>query len=226
MFVAFGLGTIGVAAVALGLLGRKLGMTQIFSETGEAIPVTVIECGPCIVTQVKTQAKDGYNAVQVGFGFVAEKALTKPELGHLKKQEIAPLRHLQEFRLAAPPTQIVGETISLDLFTAGQKIDVQGTSIGKGFAGTVKRHHFGRGPKSHGSKNYRAPGSIGAGTTPGRVFPGVRMPGRLGNKTVTIRKLTLVRVDAERNYMLIKGGLPGCEGNLLRITPANIVGKK
>ncbi|WP_287131280.1 50S ribosomal protein L3 [Candidatus Cyanaurora vandensis] len=212
--------------MALGLLGRKLGMTQIFSESGEAIPVTVVECGPCIVTQVKTQDKDGYNAIQVGFGNVSEKALTQPELGHLKKHEIVPLRHLQEFRLDAPPTMNVGEEVSPDLFMAGQKVDVRGLSIGKGFAGTVKRHHFGRGPKSHGSKNYRAPGSIGAGTTPGRVFPGVRMPGRMGNKQVTVRKLTVVRVDAERKFIIIKGALPGCEGNLLRITPTNLVGGK
>ncbi len=201
-------------------------MTQIFSETGEAIPVTVIECGPCIVTQVKTTETDGYHAVQVGFGAVKEKALTKPELGHLKKKEIVPLRHLQEFRLDEPTILEVGAEISPDLFSAGQKVDVRGISIGKGFAGTVKRHHFGRGPKAHGSKNYRAPGSIGAGTTPGRVFPGKKMPGRMGNKQVTVRKLTVVRVDAERRVLLIKGAVPGVEGNLLRIIPTNLVGSK
>ena len=201
-------------------------MTQIFSETGEAIPVTVIECGPCLVTQVKTQAKDGYSAVQVGFGTVKEKALSKPELGHLKKNEIVPLRHLQEFRLESDPTLGLGEQISPAIFSAGNLIDVRGVSIGKGFAGTVKRYHFGRGPKAHGSKNYRAPGSIGAGTTPGRVFPGKKMPGRLGNKQVTIRKLTVVRVDSERFLLLVKGAVPGTEGNLLRITPANLVGGK
>jgi large subunit ribosomal protein L3 len=211
--------------VTLGLLGRKLGMTQIFSATGEAIPVTVIECGPCLVTQVKsTEGKDGYNAIQVGFDTVPEKALTKPENGHLKKNNLVPLRHLQEFRLETVPTLAVGDTVSPDLFSAGQKVDVSGTSIGKGFAGTVKRHHFGRGPKSHGSKNYRAPGSIGAGTTPGRVFPGVRMPGRMGNEKVTIKKLTVVRVDAARNLILIKGAIPGVEGGIVRIVPTNSVG--
>lgn len=213
--------------MALGLLGRKLGMTQIFSESGEAIPVTVIECGPCVVTQVKTAAgKDGYDAVQIGFGAVKEKALTKPELGHLTTKELTPVRHLQEFRLLQTTDLKVGDVVSPDMFTAGQLVDVAGTSIGKGFAGTVKRHHFGRGPKAHGSKNYRAPGSIGAGTTPGRVFPGVKMPGRLGNERVTVKKLTVVRVDAARNLILIKGGVPGVEGGLLRIIPNNAVSAK
>ncbi len=213
--------------MAIGLLGRKLGMTQIFSETGEAIPVTVIECGPCLVTQVKTtEGKDGYNAVQVGFESVKEKALTKPEIQHLKKNDIAPLRHLQEFRLDSVPTVSVGEVLSPEMFSPGQKVDVRGVSIGKGFAGTVKRYHFGRGPKSHGSKNYRAPGSIGAGTTPGRVFPGKKMPGRLGNKYITVRKLIVVKIDVEHNLILVKGAVPGCEGNIIRITPTNLVGGK
>ncbi len=212
--------------MVLGILGRKLGMTQIFDAAGEAVPVTVIECGPCLVTQIKTQATDGYNAVQVGFGLVKEKALTQPELGHFKKKELPAMRHLQEFRLDSAPTLNVGDEIKADIFTAGQKIDVRGVSIGKGFAGTIKRHHFGSGPKAHGSKNIRAPGSIGAGTTPGRVFPGVRMAGRMGNKQVTVRKLTVVRADAERNILLIKGAVPGCEGNLIRIIPTNLVGRK
>ncbi|MBC8120539.1 MAG: 50S ribosomal protein L3 [Gemmatimonadaceae bacterium] len=212
--------------MSLGILGRKLGMTQVFDEEGRAIPVTVVEAGPCPVTQVKTEATDGYSAIQLGYVEAREKVLTRPEVGHCKKAGLEkPMRHLREFRIDTPTQYSLGQMIGVDLFTAGQIVDVVGKSIGKGFAGGQKRHNFARGPMAHGSKNHRAPGSIGAGTTPGRVFPGKRMPGRMGNHRVTVRKLTLVRVIPERNLLLIKGAIPGVEGGLVMITPAKIVGR-
>lgn len=213
--------------MALGILGKKLGMTQIFDEQGRSIPVTVIQAGPCTVTQIKTSATDGYAAVQVGFDAVTAKNLNKPEKGHLAKAGISEyLKHLVEFRVDAPETFALGQTITADLFAAGQLVNVAGTSIGRGFAGYQKRHNFARGPMSHGSKNHRQPGSVGAGTTPGRVFPGMKMAGRLGGTRTTIRKLTVVRVDAERNLILIKGGVPGFEGSLVEITPAKLVQRR
>jgi large subunit ribosomal protein L3 len=212
--------------VSVGILGTKLGMTQIFDETGKAVPVTVIQAGPCVITQVKTKETDGYNAIQVGFKEVKAKRLNKPELGHLSKSGAPPLRHLKEYRTDDAATYQVGNQQKADLFTVGQVVDVIGTSIGKGFAGYQKRHNFGRGPMSHGSKNHRQPGSIGAGTTPGRVYPGKRMAGRLGGSQITVRKLTIVRVDAERNLLLVKGSVPGKPGALVSIVPANIVGGK
>lgn len=211
--------------MSVGILGRKLGMTQVFDGEGRAIPVTVVEAGPCPVTQIKVEDTDGYTAVQVGFGEAREKVLTRPEVGHCKKAGLEkPVRHLREFRLDKPDDYTVGQLLTVDLFSAGQLVDVVGTSIGKGFAGGQKRHHFHRGPMAHGSKNHRAPGSIGAGTTPGRVFPGKKMPGHMGAERVTVRKLTVVRVIPERNLLLIQGGLPGVEGGLLMIKPATIVG--
>ncbi|WAL61076.1 50S ribosomal protein L3 [Thermocoleostomius sinensis] len=212
--------------MSVGILGTKLGMTQIFDETGVAIPVTIVQAGPCTITQIKSKQTDGYSAVQVGYGEVAEKALTKPELGHLAKSGAAPLRHLQEYRLEDASQYELGQQIKADAFEAGQIVDVIGTSIGRGFAGYQKRHNFKRGPMAHGSKNHRLPGSTGAGTTPGRVYPGKRMAGRLGNTQVTVRKLTVVRVDAERNLLLIKGAVPGKPGALLNILPAKKVGRK
>ncbi len=207
--------------MSIGILGTKLGMTQIFEpETGRAIPITVVQAGPCTVTQVKTVETDGYIAVQLGYGEAREKNLSKPELGHLKKANASPLRHLQEYRLAADPTLQMGEQVTVDMFTPGSLVNVKGVSIGRGFAGYQKRHGFARGPMSHGSKNHRLPGSTGAGTTPGRVYPGKRMAGQLGNKNVTLRKLTVVRVDSERNLLLIEGSLPGKPGALLNIIPA------
>jgi large subunit ribosomal protein L3 len=210
--------------VSVGILGTKLGMTQIFDEKGRSIPVTVVQAGPCPVTQVKTTQTDGYNAVQVGYGETREKALSRPELGHLKKSGAAPLRHLKEYRVADASGFELGQAIAVDRFEVGQIIDVTGDSIGRGFAGYQKRHNFKRGPMAHGSKNHRLPGSTGAGTTPGRVFPGKRMAGRLGGKQVTVRKLEIVKIDAERNLLLIKGALPGKAGALLDIRPATIVG--
>lgn len=212
--------------MSVGILGTKLGMTQIFDESGVAIPVTVIQAGPCTITQIKTAQTDGYAAVQLGFGEVAEKALSKPELGHLVKSSAPPLRHLQEYRSDASTSYELGQQIKADAFEIGQLVDVTGTSIGRGFAGYQKRHNFKRGPMAHGSKNHRLPGSTGAGTTPGRVYPGKRMAGQLGDAQITVRKLTVVRIDAERNLLLIKGAVPGKPGALLNIKPAKQVGRK
>ncbi|MEL7067231.1 MAG: 50S ribosomal protein L3 [Cyanobacteria bacterium J06581_3] len=212
--------------MSVGILGTKLGMTQVFDETGNAIPVTVVQAGPCVITQIKTQQTDGYSSVQIGYGDVKEKALNRPKLGHLKKSGASPVRHLCEYRINDTSEFELGQAIAADRFEAGQLIDVRGTSIGKGFAGNQKRNNFRRGPMSHGSKNHRAPGSTGAGTTPGRVYPGKKMAGRMGGEKVAVRKLTVVRVDSERNLLLIKGAVPGKAGNLLNITPATIVGQQ
>ncbi len=211
--------------MSVGILGTKLGMTQVFDETGKAIPVTVIQAGPCTITQIKTAQTDGYSAIQVGYGETTTKALSKPELGHLAKSNTAPLRHLREYRLSDATQYELGQQIKADIFSAGQTVDVIGTSIGRGFAGYQKRHNFKRGPMAHGSKNHRLPGSTGAGTTPGRVYPGKRMAGRLGGGQVTIRKLTVVRVDADRNIILIKGAVPGKPGALVNVVPAKKVGR-
>ena len=217
----------GLVKVSVGILGTKLGMTQVFeAETGKAIPVTVVQAGPCTVTQVKTKETDGYTSVQIGYQEVKEKALTKPELGHLKKSSANPLRHLQEYRTDSVGEYELGQTLGAAVFTEGTLVDVSGKTIGRGFAGYQKRHNFRRGQMAHGSKNHRAPGSTGAGTTPGRVYPGKRMAGRYGGTQVTIRKLQVVQVDAEQNVLLIKGAVPGKPGTLLSITPANIVGAK
>jgi large subunit ribosomal protein L3 len=211
--------------VSVGILGTKLGMTQVFDEEGVSTPVTIVQVGPCTVTQIKTKQTDGYAAIQVGYGEVKPKALNRPLLGHLAKSSAPALRHLNEYRIENSSDYALGQEIKADIFSAGQIVDVVGTSIGRGFAGNQKRNNFGRGPMSHGSKNHRAPGSIGAGTTPGRVYPGKRMAGRLGGKRVTIRKLTVVRVDPERNLLLIKGAIPGKPGSLVNILPAKQVGK-
>ncbi|PSR19733.1 50S ribosomal protein L3 [filamentous cyanobacterium CCP3] len=209
--------------MAVGILGKKLGMTQIFDEAGNAIPVTVVQAGPCVVTQVKTKDTDGYASIQLGFDEVTEKKLNKPELGHLAKSGSAPLRHLKEYRVEAADSFELGQTVTAETFTAGQLVDVTGKSMGRGFAGYQKRHNFRRGPMAHGSKNHRLPGSTGAGTTPGRVYPGKRMAGQYGNTKVTIRKLEVVRVDSDRNLLLIKGAIPGKPGGLLSIAPAQWV---
>jgi large subunit ribosomal protein L3 len=209
--------------VAVGILGKKLGMTQIFDEAGNAIPVTVVQAGPCVVTQVKTKDTDGYTSIQLGFDEVTEKKLNKPELGHLAKSGSAPLRHLKEYRVESGDSYELGQAITADTFTAGQLVDVTGKSMGRGFSGYQKRHNFRRGPMAHGSKNHRAPGSTGAGTTPGRVYPGKRMAGQYGNAKVTTCKLEVVRVDGDRNLLLIKGAIPGKPGGLLSIAPAKWV---
>lgn len=212
--------------MSVGILGTKLGMTQIFDpETGNAIPVTVVQAGPCTITQIKTKETDGYSSIQLGFQEVKPKALTKPELGHLEKSSAPPLRHLKEYTTSDTSAFQLGQALKADVFSVGQLVDVRGNTIGRGFAGYQKRHNFKRGSMTHGSKNHRLPGSTGAGTTPGRVFPGKRMAGRYGGTQVTIRRLQVVRVDAERNLLLIKGGVPGKPGTLLSITPAKKVGK-
>lgn len=214
--------------MSVGVLGTKLGMTQIFEpETGNAIPVTVVQAGPCIVTQIKTKETDGYSSIQIGYSEVKEKALTKPELGHLKKTGTVPLRHLKEYRTDATSEYELGQPLALGtIFSSGEIVDVTGKTIGRGFAGYQKRHNFKRGSMTHGSKNHRLPGSTGAGTTPGRVYPGKKMAGRYGGTQVTIRKLEVVRVDEAQNLLLIKGAVPGKPGALLSIAPSNIVGKK
>ena len=207
--------------MTLGVIGKKLGMTQIFDSEGLAVPVTVIKIDSTVVTQVKTVETDGYNAIQVGTVAAKEKHLTKAQLGHFKKNNLSNYRHLQEFRVENPADYKVGQEIDLAAALADvQKVDVTGTSIGKGFQGTVKRWNFGRGPMAHGSKNHREPGSIGAGTTPSRVIKGKRMAGNMGNERVTITKLKLVKVDAENGLVLVKGSVPGCEGRLVTIVPS------
>ena len=206
--------------MTLGLIGKKLGMTQIFDEQGLAIPVTVVKVDPIVVTQVKTIESDGYNAIQVGTVAAKEKHLSKAQIGHLKKNNIENVRHLQEFRVDNPQDYQVGQKIELSVLDNVEKVDVTGKSIGKGFQGTVKRWNFGRGPMGHGSKNHREPGSIGAGTTPSRVIKGKRMAGNMGNERVTISKLTLVKVDADNSLLLIKGSVPGPEGKMVTVKPS------
>jgi len=190
------------------ILGKKLGMTQVFSEDGESVPVTVIAAGPCKVTAVRDTERDGYNAVQLAFGEIAERKLTKAELGHLKKADAPPCRHLVEFRDLEGERQI-GDDVTVEEFEEGQKVKVSATAVGKGFQGTIKRHNFSRGPVSHGSRNVRAPGSIGASADPARVFKGMKMAGRMGGKRVTQRGLEVFRIDAERNLLLLRGSVPG-----------------
>ena len=207
--------------MSVGLLGNKIGMTQIFDEAGNIIPVTILKVGPCVVTQVKTEAKDGYNSIQVGYSRVSSKSLTQPELGHLQKSNIQPLKYLKEFRITSEDNFEVGQTLTVDLLSLGQLVDIQGKTIGKGFTGLQKRHNFARGPMTHGSKNHRAPGSIGMGTTPGRVLPGKKMSGQLGNKFITVQKLKVIQLNLEENILVIKGSVPGKPGNLLSIVPSN-----
>jgi large subunit ribosomal protein L3 len=198
------------------ILAKKLGMTQLFLEDGRVERVTVLEAGPCPVTAIRTLDRDGYEAVQLAFGAVKEKHLTKPELGHLKKADAPPLKHVVEFRDEAGELT-VGEVVKADAFEAGDKIKVAGISKGKGFQGTIKRHGFAAGPKSHGSHNVRAPGSIGAAAYPARVFKGLRGPGQMGNKRVTQRGLTVVRVHADENLLLVRGSVPGPRNGVVEV---------
>jgi large subunit ribosomal protein L3 len=198
------------------LLGKKLGMTQVFQEDGRVERVTVVEAGPCHVTAIRTGERDGYEAVQLGFGDVREKRLTRARLGHLKKADAPPLRHLREFRDEAGELQ-VGDKVDVSVFEKGQRVKVSGTSKGKGFQGTIKRHNFSRGPASHGSHNVRAPGAIGASADPSRVFKGIRGPGQMGNKRVTQRRLEVVDVIPDQNLLLLRGSVPGPEGGTVEI---------
>ena len=199
------------------LIGRKIGMTQIFDNEGKVIPVTVIEVGPCTVTQIKTVEQDGYQAVQLGFGEVKEKKLTRPELGKFTKAKLTPKKYLREFRLDSIEGMNVGDELKADVFQVGDKVDVQGTSKGKGFQGVIKRHGQSRGPMGHGSMYHRRPGSMGPTSTPGRVFPGKKLPGHMGALTVTIQNLEVIKVDLDKNAILVKGSVPGAKGAILKI---------
>src|ERR1700730_10352486 len=198
------------------ILAKKLGMTQVFKEDGRVARVTVLEAGPCAVTAIRTRERDGYEAVQLAFGQAKEKALTKAELGHLKKADAPPLRRVREFRDEAGELQI-GERVTVQAFEVGQRVKVSGVSKGKGFQGTIKRHNHKSGPKSHGSHNIRAPGSIGASATPSRVFKGMRGPGQMGNKRVTQKGLEIVAVDTEDNLLLVRGSVPGPRGGVVEV---------
>jgi len=203
----------------IGLLGNKIGMTQIFEESGNIIPVTILKVGPCVVTQIKTIEKDGYDAIQIGYSNVPSKFLSQPQFGHLQKSNIQPLKYLKEFRVAKDHDFEIGQVLTVDRLSPGQFVNIQGKTIGKGFAGLQKRHNFTRGPMTHGSKNHRSPGSIGMGTTPGRVLPGKKMAGQLGNKVTTIKKLKVIQFNLQENILVIKGSVPGKPGNLLSIVP-------
>jgi len=207
--------------MAIGLLGNKIGMTQIFNKSGDIIPVTILKVGPCIITQIKTILKDNYNAVRLGYGNVSSKFLTQSELGHLQKSNIRPLRYLKEFHIAGSEKFEVGQILKVNSFSPGQFVNIRGKSIGKGFAGNQKRHNFSRGPMTHGSKNHRLPGSIGAGSTPGRVYPGKKMAGQLGNKMITIKNSEILFISTPENILVLKGSLPGKKDNLLRIAPVD-----
>ena len=199
------------------LIGKKVGMTQIFDEEGKVIPVTVIEATPCTVTQIKTVEQDGYQAVQLGFGDVKDKHINKPEAGHFAKAKLANKKHLREFRLDSVEGLTVGQELKADIFAAGDKLDIQGTSKGKGFQGVIKRHGQHRGPMGHGSMYHRRPGSMGPTSTPGRVFKGKKLPGHMGRVTVTIQNLDVVRVDMDKNVILVKGSVPGAKGAILKL---------
>ena len=202
-----------------GLIGKKVGMTQLFDDSGKAVPVTVIKAGPCYVTQVRSVDNDGYNAVQLGYEETKPQRLTGGELGHLKKHDLPPLRYLREFRTSEEIEE--GQMLTVEVFTEGERVDIVGKSKGRGFQGVVKRYGFSGGPKTHGqSDRHRAPGSIGAGSTPGRVFKGKRMPGRMGNDTVTSQNLLISRIDPENNIIAVRGSVPGPKNGLVIIKEA------
>ena len=201
-------------------IGKKLGMTQIFDEKGNVVPVTVIEAGPCVVAQVKTIETDGYNSIQLGYGEVKAKHINKPEAGHFAKSKLENKKHLREFRLEDISNFKVGDEVKADVFAKGEKVDIQGTSKGKGFQGVIKRHGQHRGPMGHGSMYHRRPGSMGPCATPGRVFKGKKLPGHMGSVTVTIQNLDVVAVDMDKNVILVKGSVPGAKGAILKIKSA------
>ncbi len=193
-------------------------MTQIFDEFGNVIPVTILKIGPCVITQIKTILNDGYNAIQIGYENVPSKYLTQPQLGHLQKSNIQPLKYLKEFRVNNPEEFTIGQILNVDSFSIDQLINITGKTNGKGFSGLQKRHSFTRGPMTHGSKNHRAPGSIGMGTSPGRVLPGKKMAGQLGNKITNIKKLKVIQINSDENILIVKGSVPGKPGNLITIS--------
>lgn len=208
----------GENIVSVGLLGNKIGMTQIFDEFGNIIPVTILKIGPCVITQIKTILNDGYNAIQIGYENVPSKYLTQPQLGHLQKSNIQPLKYLKEFRVNNPEDFKIGEILNVDSLSVNQLINITGKTNGKGFSGLQKRYNFTRGPMTHGSKNHRAPGSIGMGTSPGRVLPGKKMAGQLGNKITNIKKLKVIQINSNENILIVKGSVPGKPGNLITIS--------
>jgi len=203
--------------VSIGLLGTKIGMTQIFDTKGNAIPVTVLKLGPCMITQLKDKTSNGYQAIQLGYSQVATKLLSKARQGHLNKAGAPALKYLHEYRVNSIENFNIGQIITVNQLKVGNLINISGISIGKGFTGYQKRHNFSRGPMSHGSKNHRQPGSIGAGTTPGRVFPGKHMAGRMGSKKVTIKNLLIIDINEEDNIVLVKGAVPGKTGSIISI---------
>ncbi len=198
------------------ILAKKLGMTQVFQEDGSVARVTVLQAGPCPVTAIRTPERDGYEAVQLAYGLTKEKHLSKPELGHLKKVDAPPMRTLVEFRDEVGELTL-GDSVTVESFEAGARVKISGVSKGKGFQGTIKRHKFASGPKSHGSHNVRAPGSIGASATPSRVFKGIRGPGQMGNKRVTQKGLEIVSIDAKENLLLVRGSVPGPPGGIVEV---------
>nr|QOS04578.1 50S ribosomal protein L3 [Sarcopeltis skottsbergii] len=203
--------------MSIGLLGRKVGMTQLFSNTGSAIPVTILQLGPCMVTQIKDVSSHGYIAIQVGYAEYNKNHLTKSEIGHLNKTGAPHLRYLREYKVNSLEHFNLGQILTVDSLKIGSLINVSGFSIGKGFTGYQKKHHFSRGPMTHGSKNHRQPGSIGAGTTPGRVFPGKKMAGRMGNNKVTIKNLQIIDINSEEHIVIVKGAVPGKPGSIISI---------
>lgn len=206
--------------MSLSLLGNKIGMTQIFDKKGEVIPVTIIKGGPCVVTQIKSIENCGYNAIQLGYLELSSNArsLTKPVLGHFSKVNLSPFKYLKEFKVSEPTNYVIGQNFTVEIFKIGEKVNVSGLTIGKGNTGNIKQHNFTRGPMSHGSKHKRMQGSLGSGTTPGRVFPGKRMPGRSGTEKRTISGLEIIDIDLITNLIVIKGSIPGKSGNLVTIT--------
>jgi len=202
-----------------GLFAKKLGMTQIFDESGKILPVTILKTGVCQISQIKTITTDGYNAVQVGYGEEKLENLNKPTQGHLKKVSDLGFKSFGEFRVSKPEEFKLGQIIKVDTFSIGQKVRVTGKSIGKGFAGNQKRHNFSRGPMTHGSKNHRLPGSVGAGSTPGRVYPGKKMAGQLGGDMVTLKNTEILYVSSEDNILVVKGSVPGKNNTVLKIQP-------
>ena len=203
--------------MAKAILGKKLGMTQVWSDDDKLLPVTVIEAGPCVVAQVRTLERDGYRAIQLGYGEIKESKVNKPDMGHFKKAGISPVRHLAEVRLDEGETFKVGDAVTVDMLEPGMHVHISGTSKGKGFQGVIKRHNYKGGPGGHGSHFHRAPGSIGQSSSPSRVFKGMRLPGHMGSETVTVRNLEVVRVDAEQNLLVVKGAVPGGKNSLLTI---------
>jgi large subunit ribosomal protein L3 len=203
--------------MSIGILGVKLGMTQIFDESGLAIPVTVIKAGPCVITHLKTHKKEGYEAIQIGYSQISQAKLSKPQLGHLEKSDVPPLKYLREYRVDSIELYSINQKITVDLFEIGQSVSVSGRSIGKGFQGTVKKYNFTRGPMTHGSKNHRAPGSIGQGSSPGKVHKGKKMAGRLGGAQSTVKNLKVIHINNANNLLVVQGAVPGKTGNLLSI---------